>query len=59
MGTKVPKAAREAMYRLNTRIPHAIDAYVKSEVKKSKGELTEADVYRSLLEEAITNRKKK
>lgn len=47
------------MYRLNTRIPEEIDAYVKNEVKKSKGALTEADVYRALLEEAITNRKKK
>lgn len=59
MGPKVPKAVRKAMYRLNTRIPFEIDAYVKNEVKKSKGELTEADVYRALLEEAITNRKKK
>lgn len=59
MGTKVPKAVRKAMYRLNTRIPEEIDAYVKNEVKKSKGALTEADVYRALLEEAITNRKKK
>ncbi len=59
MGSKIPTVVRKAMYRLNTRIPFEIDAYVKNEVKKSKGALTEADVYRALLEEAITNRKQK
>lgn len=34
-------------------------AFIKAEAKKSKGEFSEADVQRQLLDEAISNRKKK
>lgn len=54
------KAAKPtALYRLNTRIEHDQADYIKAEVKKSKGELTDGDVVRALLAEAISNRKKK
>ncbi len=56
---ETPKAKKEPMARLNTRIPQSYVAYVRSEVKKSKGTSTEGDVYRELLGEAISNRIKK
>lgn len=43
--------------RVNTRIWEHQDAFIKKEAEKSKGELSEGDVHRALLEEAITNRK--
>lgn len=45
--------------RLNTRVfPHQ-DEYVKKEVKRSKGKVSEGEVYRTLIDEAIIIRKKK
>lgn len=55
---KLPKESKKGMHRINTRVPIEIDLFVKSEVKKSNGTLTEGVVYRILLEEAINNRKK-
>lgn len=50
---------KKAMHRVNTRLRDDQVSFVKSEVKKSKGTLTDGDVYRLLIDEAITNRKKK
>lgn len=50
-------AKKEPMKRVNTRVLESHDDFVKAEVKRSKGALTEGDVYRMLLEEAITARK--
>ncbi len=53
------------LQRINTRIFKSQHEYVKNEVIKSrKGRgptwgISEGDVYRTLLQEAITNRKKK
>jgi hypothetical protein len=45
--------------RLHTRVfPHQ-EAYVKAEVKKSRKKISEGEVYRALIDEAINNRKKK
>lgn len=50
---------KKVMPRASARIfQHQAD-FIKAEAKKSKGEFTEADVHRQLLDEAITNRKKK
>jgi hypothetical protein len=48
---------KEILHRVNTRIFASQDAFIKAEAKKSKGQLSEGDVHRALLEEAITNRK--
>ena len=47
------------LHRVNTRIFDHQDTFIKSESKKSKGEKSEGDVHRELLDEAIINRKKK
>ncbi len=54
---KAAKVERDSMKRVNTRITPDQHAFIKNEVKKSKVFLTEGDVFRALLEEAITNRK--
>ncbi len=48
-----------AMPRVNTKLFHHQVAYIKNLAEKSNGELTEGDVQRQLLEEAITARKGK
>lgn len=54
----IKEKKNETLVRVNTRIfPHQ-DEYIKKEAERSKGELTEGDVTRQLLDEAITNRKK-
>ncbi len=53
------KVKKETLKRVNTRIHESQDAFIKSEVKRSKGELTEGDVHRALLDEAITMRENK
>lgn len=50
---------REVFKRVNTRITLAQDAYIKSEAKKSKGTISEGEVHRTLLDEAIISRKNK
>jgi len=45
------------MHRVNTRIFAHQDEFIKNEVKKSKGALTEGEVTRQLLDEAIISRK--
>lgn len=47
------KNKRKAMARLNTRIPAEDSEYVKSIVKKSKGDVTEGDVYRTFIRDGI------
>jgi len=47
------------MHRFNTRITEEQRKFIKQEVKKSKGETTEGEVTRALLDEAISNRKNK
>lgn len=47
------------VYRLSSRIFGDQIDYIKSEAKKSKGKLNESEVLRLLLDEAISNRKKK
>lgn len=59
MSVSVPKKKREVLHRVNTRIFGHQDAFIKAEAKRSKGTLSEGDVHRELLEEAITNRKNK
>lgn len=55
--TKAQKA--KPMPRAAARIfQHQAD-FIKAEAKKSKGTLTEGDVHRQLLDEAINNRKTK
>lgn len=53
MNVKVKKVS---FVRLNTRVPIEQKAYIRNEAKKSKGVLTEGDVHRELLDEAINNR---
>jgi hypothetical protein len=55
--TKTAKKA--AMTRVNTRISAAQAAFIKAEARKSKGALSEGDVHRALLAEAIEARKAK
>lgn len=50
---------KTALSRLNTRIFSHQSDFIKKEVKKSKGTLTDGDVIREMLDEAITNRKQK
>ncbi len=59
MGTN-PKAKAESrlMPRTFDRIRQDQLDFIKSEAKASKGELSEAEVHRQLLDEAITKRKK-
>jgi hypothetical protein len=55
--TKGEKAKR--MPRATARIfQHQVD-FIKGEAKKSKGALTEGEIHRQLLDEAIAGRKKK
>lgn len=54
---KVIKQGRGA-HRLSSRIFEDQLEYIRNEAKKSKGVLTESDVLRELLDEAISNRKK-
>ena len=50
---------KKAMPRASARIfQHQAD-FIKAEARKSKGEFTEGDVHRQLLEEAIISRKEK
>lgn len=53
MSVKDKKADKENLRRLNTRITGAQETYAKAKVKKSKGELTEGEVYRDLLDKGI------
>ena len=48
---------KRGVHRLNSRIFDDQIAFIRLEVKKSKGMLSESDVLRELLDEAITNRK--
>lgn len=57
MGSQALKPKTEALHRVNTRIFISQAAFIKNEVKKSKGEMSEGDVHRALLAEAISNRK--
>lgn len=50
---------KRGVHRLSSRIFKDQIDFIRSEVKKSKGELNESDVLRLLLDEAIINRKKK
>lgn len=47
---------KPSFVRLNTRVPLEQKAFIRNEAKKSKGKLTEGDVHRALLGEAISNR---
>lgn len=49
----------KVMHRFNTRITDEQRKFIKQEVKKSKNALTEGEVTRALLDEAISNRNKK
>jgi len=53
----MPVSKTKIMHRFNTRIRGDQRTFIKNEVKKSKGKLTEGEVTRDLLDEAITNRK--
>lgn len=44
------------MKRVNTRITEEQDNFIKEEARVSSGRLTEGDVFRALLDEAINNR---
>ncbi len=57
--TETATEEKRSLKPVNTRIAVDQDAFIKSEVKKSKGVLTEGEVHRALLDEAITNRKNK
>ncbi len=48
---------KRGVHRLNSRIFKDQIVFIRSEVKNSKGELTESEILRELLDEAITNRK--
>lgn len=50
---------REVFKRVNTRITPAQDSYIKSEAKKSRGTISEGEIHRALLDEAIISRKNK
>ncbi len=58
MGSKT-STPKVSMHRVNTRIFAHQDAFIKNEVKKSKGKQGEGEVHRALLDEAISNRKNK
>lgn len=47
----------DTLKRVNTRIFERQDAFIKAEVKRSKGTKTEGEVTRELLDEAIAARK--
>lgn len=53
------KAKVGKTFRFNTRIFDYQRDFIKSEVKKSKGKVSEGDVLRTALDEYITKRKKK
>jgi hypothetical protein len=50
---------KSVLVRVNTRILEEHAKYIKLEVRKSNGTLTEGDVHRALLSEAIFRRKAK
>ncbi len=50
---------KDTMKRVNTRIFAHQDAFIKAAVMKAEGRLTEGDVHRALLDEAIYHRKNK
>lgn len=52
------KKTNKGLIRVNTRISEEQATYIKEQVKKSNGTLTEGEVTRQLLDEAINNRKK-
>lgn len=58
MTISTTRKSKDTLVRVNTRIFAHQDEYIKSEAKRSKGELSEGDVTRALLDEAISNRKK-
>ncbi len=57
--TEATAEKKRSLKPVNTRIAVDQDAFIKSEVKKSKGVLTEGEVHRALLDEAIIIRKSK
>lgn len=59
MGPNTVIKQKRGVHRLNSRIFKDQNAYIQAEAKRSKGMLNESDVLRELLDEAITNRKKK
>lgn len=60
MSVSTSLTKKEPMRRMvNTRIFEHQSRYIKAEAKRSKGKLTESDVFRILLDEAITSRKTK
>ena len=59
MGNKTSTQRQETLHRVNTRIFGHQDAFIKNEVKKSKGVKSEGEIHRELLDEAIKNRKAK
>lgn len=56
MGSKTLKK-KEVLKRVNTRIREDQDAFIKAEVKKSGGTLTEGEVHRQLLDKGIASTK--
>ena len=46
-------------HRVNTRIFAHQDEFIKKEAKRSKGEKSEGDIHRELLDEAINSRNSK
>lgn len=62
MPTTVSKTKGDSLVRVNTRIKESQDTYIKREVtrsKKLKVKLSEGEVTRELLDEAIAARKAK
>lgn len=57
MTASVTKVGKEPLKRVNTRITAAQDAFIKKEVEKSRGEMTEGDVHRMLLAKGIISHK--
>ncbi len=45
---------KEPLKRVNTRITLEQDKYIKTRVKESKGNLTEGEVHRNLLDKGIS-----
>lgn len=59
MGSKKVSTKKAPMPRSNTRIFEHQMEFIKAEAHRSKGQYSEGDIHRQLLDEAITNRKKK
>lgn len=53
------KKKQDSMHRFNTRIRADQRTYIKTEVKRSKGETTEGELTRELLDLGITSHKAK